>query len=105
MSLSVFRCWPDDDGESGKPGRAVPALDARQAAEIFAEDRWPHSDYPDEQRVWVRGPDEKATIWTVAAEQTVTFHARMVFVPVTEPAAGAMMSGPVSAATEGGQEQ
>jgi len=87
MSVPYFKVWDPDDHspesfDEDADATRVPmgigrweAIDAEEAAEVFAERRWADGDYLETQTVLVRDPDGVLTRWTVQAEPPVEFHA------------------------------
>ena len=70
----------DEDGELRReyPNQPAPvwAFDAEDAATMWAEEAWPHVDYPDEMTCLVTSPGETEPVrYTVTVEREPVFSA------------------------------
>lgn len=71
----------DEDGESyrreypGQPTADKWAIDAEDAAQMWADDAWPHYDHPDEMACLVTSPGGTPTRYIVTVEHVPSFYA------------------------------
>jgi hypothetical protein len=82
--MGVYKAWLEDDEteedateypDVSPGGRGKWALDAENAAEMYADSRYADCEYPDELTVCVRDPEGVLTKWTVTVEMRPSFTA------------------------------
>ena len=69
----IFKVWTDENDPDS--ARSIVAIDADTAAILFMEDNFSRLDYPEEQEVFVKGPDGVETKWLVEVEACPVFRA------------------------------